>query len=235
MPNDFLSPADQAAAEQQQRLLAAQVVRHDQLPTTIRTVAGVDVAYAQHSDQLVAAAVLLDAATLEIRHTAVVRLGAAFPYIPGLFSFRELPPIQQALAQLPEAPDLVICDGQGLAHPRRFGLACHLGVATGLPTIGCAKTRLVGSYHALGHPRGSTAELVLDGEVVGQALRTQPGINPLFVSIGHRVSLATACHWVLRCAPTYRQPETTRAADHLVNQELHRLLAAALPPAPDGM
>lgn len=219
-----LSPADQAAAEQEQRHLAALVVAHDQLPAAIQTVAGVDVAYAPHSDLLVAAAVLLDAVTLEIQHTAIVQQRATFPYVPGLFSFRELPPIQQALAQLPKSPDLVICDGQGVAHPRRFGLACHLGVTTGLPTIGCAKTRLVGHYHSLAHPRGSTAELVLDAEIIGQAVRTQPGINPVFVSVGHRVSLATACYWVLRCAPAYRLPETTRAADHLVRQELARLL-----------
>lgn len=220
-----ISPADLAAAEQEQRRLAALVVAHDQLPAHIRTVAGVDVAYAPDSDQLVAAAVLLDATSLEVLHAATVRLHATFPYIPGLFSFRELPPIRQALAQLPELPDLIICDGQGLAHPRRFGLACHLGIATGLPTIGCAKTRLVGHYHSLGQPRGSTAALLLDEEVLGQAVRMQAGINPVFVSVGHRVSLATACHWVLRCAPTYRLPETTRAADHLVNQELQRLLA----------
>jgi deoxyribonuclease V len=219
-----LSPADQAAAEQEQRHLAALVVAYDQLPATIQTIAGVDVAYAPHSDLLVAAAVLLDATSLEIQHTAIVQQRASFPYVPGLFSFRELPPIPQALAQLPKAPDLVICDGQGLAHPRRFGLACHLGVATGLPTIGCAKTRLLGNYHDLGPLRGSTAELILDGETVGQAVRTQSGINPVFVSVGHRVSLATACYWVLRCAPAYRLPETTRAADHLVNQELQRLL-----------
>ena len=218
-------PAEQAAAEQEQHRLAALVVAHDQLPAAIHTVAGVDVAYAPDSDLLVAAAVLLDATTLEIRHTALVQQRAAFPYVPGLFSFRELPPIQAALAQLPEPPDLVLCDGQGLAHPRRFGLACHLGVVTGLPTIGCAKTRLVGQYKHLDQARGSTAELVLEGETVGRAVRTQPGINPVFVSVGHRVSLATACHWVLRCAPTYRLPETTRAADHLVNQELQRLLA----------
>lgn len=219
-----LSPADQAAAEQEQRHLATLVVTHDQLPTAIQTVAGVDVAYAPHSDLLVAAAVLLDATSLEIQHTAIVQQRATFPYVPGLFSFRELPPIQQALAQLPKSPDLVICDGQGVAHPRRFGLACHLGVTTGLPTIGCAKTRLVGSYHNLGPLRSNTAELILDGEIVGQAVRTQPGINPVFVSVGHRVSLSTACYWVLRCAPAYRLPETTRAADHLVNQELRRLL-----------
>lgn len=225
MPESPLSAAEIAAAEARQRQLARQVITHDQLPPEICLVAGVDVAYAPHGDQLVAAAVLLDAVTLGVRHSAVVRRGAAFPYVPGLFSFRELPPLLAALAELPVAPDLVICDGQGRAHPRRFGLACHLGVATGLPTIGCAKTRFVGQYHAPDTARGSATDLVADEEVVGRALRTQAGINPVFVSVGHRVSLATACAWVLRCAPTYRLPETTRAADHLVNQELQRLLA----------
>ena len=225
MPNlpASLSPADLAAAEEQQRRLAHQVVSTDHLPPIVATIAGVDVAYAQHSDQLVAAAVLLDAATLRVLHTAVVHQPVAFPYVPGLFSFRELPPILAALAQLPQAPDLVICDGQGLAHPRRFGLACHLGVVTGLATIGCAKTRLVGDYPALSPERGSAADLSYEGQTVGRALRTQTGKNPVFVSTGHRISLSTACQWVLHCAPTYRLPETTRAADHLVNQERQRL------------
>ena len=223
---DSLSPHDLAEAEREQRRLAHLVVAEDRLPQPIRTVAGVDVAYAQGTDSLVAAAVLLDASSLAVLHKAVVRLQVAFPYIPGLFSFRELPPLLKALEQLPQAPDLVICDGQGLAHPRRFGLACHLGVATGLATIGCAKTRFVGDYQDCGPTRGNTAELHDQGEVVGRVLRTQTGKNPVFVSVGHQVSLDTACQWVLHCAPTYRLPETTRAADQLVNQELKRLLTA---------
>lgn len=224
---DSLSATELAAAEDEQRHLACQVIPHDQLPPQVRTMAGVDVAYAQHTNQLTAAAVLLDAVTLDVLHSAVVQQHATFPYVPGLFSFRELPPVLAAFTQLAQTPDILICDGQGLAHPRRFGLACHLGVVTGIATIGCAKTRLVGNYHNLGQERGASAELLHEGEVVGKALRTQSGKNPVFVSVGHKVSLETACHWVLHCAPTYRLPETTRAADHLVNQELKRLLGNA--------
>ncbi|HEX8427727.1 deoxyribonuclease V [Hymenobacter sp.] len=222
--SDLLSAAELAAAEEQQRRLARQVVAHDRLPPVVRTVAGVDVAYDQHSDQLVAAAVLLDAATLQVQCSAVVQLRAAFPYIPGLFSFRELPPVLAALAQLPQVPDLILCDGQGLAHPRGFGLACHLGLETGIATIGCAKTHLVGEHDSLAPSRGSAADLHYQGQVVGRALRSQTDKNPVFVSVGHQVSLDTACHWVLHCAPTYRLPETTRAADQLVKLHLKRLL-----------
>lgn len=216
-----MSEESQAVTQQEQ--LQQAVILQDELPSNVRTVAGVDVAYAKNGDQLVAAVALLDAATLRVVHVASHAGKAAFPYIPGLFSFRELPAVLQALKKLPALPDLVVCDGQGLAHPRRFGLACHLGVATGLPSIGCAKTRLIGEYEPLGAERGSRSALRDNGEVVGCVLRTQQDKNPLFVSIGHKVSLETAVAWVLRLAPTYRLPETTRAADNAVKT----LLAAS--------
>ncbi|WP_338084434.1 endonuclease V [Candidatus Frankia nodulisporulans] len=149
--------------------------------------------------------------------TAVGR--AAFPYIPGLLSFRELPPLLDAwsevLPKLAAPPDLVLCDGHGIAHPRRFGLACHLGITLNLPTIGVAKTPFVGTHTSPGQRRGERTEILLDGEPVGAALRTRDGVREVYLSVGHRSNLDSACRWVLELCPKYRLPETTRAADHL--------------------
>ncbi|HET6743670.1 MAG TPA: deoxyribonuclease V [Kribbella sp.] len=183
-----------------------------------RYVAGLDVAY--DGDRLAAAVVVLDVGTLSEVDRAVVQGETTFPYIPGLFAFREVPALLGALEQLGTTPDLLVCDGQGLAHPRRFGLACHLGVLTGLPSIGVAKTAYVGTHDQLGPDRGATAELVDRDEVVGAALRTQDGVKPVYVSVGHKVTLATAVAQVLRLAPTYRLPETTRLADQLCRKGL---------------
>ena len=205
-------------AEQEQQALRQRVVAHDRLPDPVRTVAGVDVAYDEASDHLVAAVTVLDAQHLTVLATATFEGEATFPYVPGLFSFRELPAILRALEKLSAPPDLLVCDGQGLAHPRRFGLACHVGVATGLATIGCAKSRLLGTHAALAPTRGSQTALCDGDEIIGQVLRTQTDKNPVYVSVGHNISLATATAWVLRLAPTYRLPETTRSADQLVRQ-----------------
>jgi deoxyribonuclease V len=216
-PNISLTEQQLQAVVQQQLQLREAVVRHDDLPGSIRTVAGVDVAYAKVENRLVAAVAVLDAQTLKLLQVESYTGEATFPYIPGLFSFRELPAVLEALKKLATPPDLLVCDGQGLAHPRRFGMACHLGVSTGIPTIGCAKTRLLGEYEPIGSMRGDYQNMVDNGEIVGRALRTQTGKNPVFVSVGHKVSLETATDWALRLAPTYRLPETTRAADHAVN------------------
>ncbi|MGW1345495.1 deoxyribonuclease V [Kribbella sp. NPDC002412] len=183
-----------------------------------RYVAGLDVAY--DGDRLAAAVVVLDWETLAEVDRAVVLGETTFPYVPGLFAFREVPGLLEALGQLRTTPDLLVCDGQGLAHPRRFGLACHLGVLTGLPAIGAAKTAFVGSHLELGEARGSVADLIVDNQVVGAVVRTQDGVKPMYVSIGHRVSLRTAVRHVLHLAPRYRLPETTRAADRLCRQAL---------------
>jgi len=166
---------------------------------------------------------VLNALTLQVVETVVVEDIAIFPYIPGLFSFRELPSLIKAFDKLEHTPDLVVCDGQGLAHPRRFGLACHLGVVFDIPTIGCGKARLIGEANEPGEKRGSFEPLIDSGEIVGNVLRTQDGINPIYVSVGHRVSLGTACDWVLRLTPKYRLPETTRKADQAVNARLKEL------------
>ncbi|HEX2316018.1 MAG TPA: deoxyribonuclease V [Thermomonospora sp.] len=189
-------------------------------PRAPRTVAGLDVSYAEDGDRLAAAVVVLDAATLEPVEESVVTGTAAFPYVPGLFAFRELPALVEALERLSVTPDLLVCDGQGLAHPRRFGLACHLGVLTGLPSMGVAKNHLLGAYDPPGETRGSSADLTDGGEVVGRVLRTQTGVRPVFVSVGHRIDLATACRHALALSPRYRLPETTRRADHLSRRAL---------------
>ncbi|NOZ53559.1 MAG: deoxyribonuclease V [Gammaproteobacteria bacterium] len=204
-----------AEALQLQNKLAAQVIREDQF-STIRYVAGVDVAYQKTGNQLFAAVVVLDAESLDIVETATAEDVAQFPYIPGLFSFRELPPLIKAFAKLQNTPDLVVCDGQGIAHPRRFGLACHLGVLFDVPTIGCGKTRLLGDADNPDSQRGAVVPLMDGHEVIGNVLRTQATIKPIYVSIGHRISLPTACQWVLTLSPKYRLPETTRAADQVV-------------------
>ncbi|MBY9067041.1 deoxyribonuclease V [Hyphomonas sp. WL0036] len=202
-----------------QRELATQVEREDRLGLVSR-VAGVDVSYHAATDRLAAAAVVLDAATLQVMDVQIVYGRPGFPYVPGLFSFREMPPVLAALEKLSIVPDLIVCDGHGIAHPRRFGLACHLGVWTGLPTIGCAKTRLTGTYEMPAEARGNWAPLMDKGEEIGAVLRTRDGVAPVFVSGGHRISLETACAWVLRLAPRYRLPETTRIADRLVGEAL---------------
>ncbi|MEV4752051.1 endonuclease V [Streptosporangium sp. NPDC049248] len=187
-------------------------------PRSPARVAGVDVAYDR--DRLAAAVTVLDGTTLEIVEKVAVSGRVAFDYVPGLLAFREVPALLDALERLSAPPDLVVCDGYGLAHPRRFGLACHLGVLTGLPTIGVGKTAFVGTYPTPAPERGSWTDLTLDGDVVGRVLRTRHGIKPVFVSVGHRVDLATACHNVLNLTPRYRLPETTRAADRLSREAL---------------
>lgn len=185
----------------------------------VKYVAGVDVSYNELLQKMVGAIVVLDANTLEVIEESSHEMEITFPYIPGLFSFREIPPLIEAYNKLEIKPDLIVCDGHGIAHPKGVGMATHLGIELNVPTIGCAKTRLVGAYERerLGKERGSTQSLKWDNKEVGVALRTQTGINPLFVSIGHKVDLETSISWVLELCPNFRLPETTRQADKLVN------------------
>ncbi|MFD9570021.1 endonuclease V [Streptomyces sp. NPDC059982] len=216
------TPADEAEARAIQDELRAGVVLDAPGPPPGRgLIAGVDVAYDDERDLVAAAAVVLDAATLEVaaESTAVGRV--SFPYVPGLLAFRELPTVLAALDALTVVPDLVVCDGYGLAHPRRFGLACHLGVVTGLPSIGVAKNPFTFTYEEPGARRGDSSPLLAsDGAVVGRALRTQDGIKPVYVSVGHRVSLDGACAHALALSPRFRIPETTRHADSLCRRAL---------------
>ncbi|WP_438290240.1 endonuclease V [Streptomyces sp. HUAS TT7] len=191
-------------------------------------VTGVDVAYDDERDLVVAAAVVLDAATLEVVEEATAVGRVAFPYVPGLLAFREIPTVLAALERLNSGPGMVICDGYGLAHPRRFGLASHLGVLTGLPVIGVAKNPFTFSYEQPGPRRGDSSPLLADdGAEVGRALRTQDGTKPVFVSVGHRVSLDGACAHTLELARRYRLPESTRHADSLCRRALKEAQQAA--------
>jgi deoxyribonuclease V len=199
-----------------QRQLRERVITVDRLGT-VRTVAGLDVGPERDGRVMRAAVAVLSFPDLKTADQVVARRPAGFPYIPGLLSFREIPALLDALARLGALPDLLLCDGQGLAHPRRFGLACHLGVLTGIPSIGVAKSLLVGEHAPLPPARGSWRPMLHQGEVVGAALRTRTGVAPVYVSIGHKLSLATAIDYVLACAPRYRLPETTRAAHRLAS------------------
>jgi len=206
-----VTPAE--AIEIQERLRHL-VVTEDRF-SRIRRVGGVDVHYDRGGSRAHASVAVLGFPDLRTEEYAVASLSVDFPYRPGLLSFRELPPVLAALARLITLPDLLLCDGQGLAHPRRFGMACHLGVITGIPSIGVAKTRLVGTHSELPGERGAWVPLLDHGEIVGAVLRTKAYVKPVFVSIGHRISLPTAVRIVLDCAPRNRLPETTRIADRL--------------------
>lgn len=194
----------------------------------VRTVAGADISMDRGDDRGYGAVVVLDAATLAPRSQASATVRLAFPYVPGLLSFRELPVLAEAWRRLEERPDVLIFDGQGIAHPRRMGLAAHGGLLFDVPAVGCAKSLLVGRHGALGEERGATAEIEHRGEVVGMAVRTRTGVKPVYVSPGHLMDLETAVEIVLRASPRYREPETTRRAHRLVND----LRRAAGPPAP---
>ncbi|MET7677360.1 endonuclease V [Streptomyces seoulensis] len=227
VPADW--PATEAEARAVQDALRGRVVLDEPGPPPgTGHVTGVDVAYDDARDLVAAAAVVLDAATLAVVAEATAVGRVAFPYVPGLLAFRELPAVRAALDALPCPPGLVVCDGYGLAHPRRFGLAAHLGVLTGLPTIGVAKNPFTFTHPALAPERGSTAPLLAeDAEEVGAALRTRSEVKPVYVSVGHRVSLETAVAHTLALTPKYRLPETTRRADSLCR----RALQALSPPA----
>lgn len=207
-----------AGARALQAQLAAQVSLQDALAEPLRTVAGFDVGFEDQGATTRAAVVLLDADSLQPLEAHVARLPTSMPYVPGLLSFRELPALLQALAMLARTPDLAMVDGQGIAHPRRLGIAAHFGVATGLPALGVAKTLLVGRFEAPGPERGARSPIVHRGEVVGCALRSKPRCNPLIVSPGHQVSLETAVQLTLRCLAGYRLPEPTRLADRLASR-----------------
>jgi deoxyribonuclease V len=181
-----------------------------------RFVAGLDGAFSRDGSRCIAGVVLWDLRERRVVERQIATAKLRFPYIPGLLSFREVPAWVAALRKLRQAPDVLMCDGQGIAHPRRFGIASHLGVLCGLPSIGCAKSRLVGAHDEPPARRGGRAPLLDKDEVIGTVLRTQNGIGPVYVSIGHRLDLASAEALVLACALKYRLPEPTRLADRLV-------------------
>ena len=193
----------------------ARGVRHTKPRGPLRFIAGIDVAFAGDGRSCIAAVVVWDSHGKEVVERQVATRPLTFPYIPGLLSFREAASVLAALRKLKTIPDALICDGQGYAHPRRFGLACHVGLLADLPTLGCGKSRLCGEHREPGRRRGSRAPLTDDGEVVGTVLRTRDGVRPVYVSVGQRMNLSTAETVVLRCAVGYRLPEPTRLADAL--------------------
>lgn len=188
------------------------------LDSEIKTIAGVDVSFNLKSNWGIGGIVVLDVKTLAVLDQASYRGALSFPYIPGYLSFRELPLILPVFDKLSQRPDLILCDGQGFAHPRRFGLACHLGVALDCPSIGCAKSRLIGHHDEPASERGSRSPLFDENEQIGMVLRTRNGVAPLYVSVGHRITLPQAVDWTLRSTRRYRLPEPIRAAHRLVNQ-----------------
>lgn len=207
-----------ADARRVQAQLAADVVLRDDVPDTPRWLGGFDVGFEDDGATTRAAAVLLDAGTLQPTAMEVVRLPTSMPYVPGLLSFRELPALVAALGRLPHVPDLAFVDGQGIAHPRRLGIAAHFGVVTGLPAVGVAKNVLCGQHEAPGALAGERTPLLHRGDHIGWVLRSKPRCNPLIVSPGHRVSMQGALDWVLRTLRGYRLPEPTRLADRLASR-----------------
>lgn len=200
-----------------QAALRPRVIERDEIGP-LRRIAGADVSYDRGSPVMFAAVVVLDAESGVVLERASAVRRVRFPYVPGYLSFRELPPLAEAFARLSAPPDLVLCDGHGRAHPRRFGLACHLGVALDLPAIGCAKSRLVGTHREPGPRRGARVRLVDGDETIGAVLRTRDAVKPIYVSIGHRVSLDTAVCLVLGLCRGRRIPEPVRAAHDEVNR-----------------
>lgn len=208
-----LSPAEAVAL---QKRLRPRLIIEDRLGP-VRRVAGVDVGFEAGGSVTRAAVVVLDYPSLRPLSEALVRQPTRFPYVPGLLSFREIPAVLAALAELPEAPDLLLCDGQGIAHPRRLGIAAHLGLLVDIPSIGVAKSRLCGHHGEVPVEKGGWTPLTDDDEVIGAVLRTRTGVKPLYISPGHRISLETALDYVMGCLTRYRLPETTRLADRLAS------------------
>lgn len=208
------SNVEEAIAIQNQ--LQPEVITEDQLGE-VQYVAGVDMGFEEGGAVSRAAVAVLSFPELQLQEQAIARRPTTFPYIPGFLSFREIPAVLDALEKISTTPDLILCDGQGIAHPRRFGIACHLGVLLDMPTIGVAKSLFVGKHDELPVEKGSWQPLRHQGETVGVVLRSRTGVKPLYVSVGHRISLPTAIDYVLRCTTKYRLPETTRWADKLAS------------------
>lgn len=205
-------------AREIQRELRERLVLEPPKGFSPRRVAGADLSIRWKHDRGYAAIVTLDAASLETLEEATAVVDVSFPYVPGFLSFRELPPLAAAWARLRRRPDAIIFDGHGIAHPRRFGIACHGGLLFNVPSVGCAKSLLVGKHGPLGNKRGATAEIEVDGEVVGMAVRMRDGVKPVYVSPGHRMDLRTAVDLVLSMGAGYREPETTRRSHALVTR-----------------
>lgn len=209
-----VTPAEARAIQSR---LAGHVETVDRLPALIRAVAGVDVGFEDGGRVTRAAVAVLSFPDLMPVDHALAWRPTAFPYVPGLLSFRELPAVLDAIEGLKTLPDVWLCDGQGLAHPRRFGIACHLGVLLDAPAIGVGKTRLIGRHGPVPEEKGAWAPLLDGEETIGAALRSRSGVKPIFVSPGHRLCLDSAIRLAMACVTRYRLPETTRAAHRLAS------------------
>lgn len=215
-PHPWVKTAKEAVKIQNE--LRSRLILTDQIGT-VNHVAGVDVGFEDNYKITKAAVAVLSFPDLELIEHQIARSPTTFPYIPGFLSFREIPTLLEALAKVQTAPDLIICDGQGIAHPRRLGIATHLGIILDMPTIGAAKSRLVGTHGEVGTQKGDFQPLYDQDEQIGVVLRTRTNVKPLYISPGHRLSISTARDYVLRCTPKYRLPETTRWADKLASSK----------------
>ncbi len=211
-----VSPSEAIAIQKRLRRF---VKLEDDLPEIIRTVAGVDVGFKEKGAITRAAVAILSFPALHLQAQALAEVPTTFPYIPGLLSFREIPAVLAALEKLPQLPDIILCDGQGIAHPRRFGIASHLGVLLDHPTIGVGKTRLIGTHDPVPEEKGAWVPLWDQQEMIGAVVRTRAGVKPIYVSPGHRLCVESAVTWVLACVTRYKLPETTRWADHLASKK----------------
>lgn len=196
--------------------LAHRVVTEDDF-REIRYVAGVDVGFEEGGAVTRAAVVVLDYATLDMVESQIARVPTTFPYVPGLLSFREIPAVLKAMEKLEQIPDIILCDGQGIAHQRKFGIASHLGVLTGVPSIGVAKSRLVGLHDEVPNEKGGFVPLMYKEEQIGVVLRSRANVRPLYISPGHNVSIESSVKVVMNCLTKYRLPETTRWAHKLAS------------------
>ncbi|MFM2429958.1 MAG: deoxyribonuclease [Cyanobacteriota bacterium] len=215
---DYIHPADAKAA------IAMQLELRDQIALTddfgpVQHVAGVDVGFEDQGATVRAAVVVLKFPELTVVDSTIARQPTGFPYIPGLLSFREIPVLLEALGQITVRPDVILVDGNGYIHPRRFGLACHLGLLLNHPTIGVAKSHFIGEHGPLGDRAGDWQPLLHQGETIGAILRNRDRVKPIYVSSGHRISLTSAIDLVRRCSTRYRLPETTRLADRLSKRD----------------
>lgn len=202
------------AAVALQRDLAGQLRLNQSLPeSAVQTIAGVDLSPPDtESGRVRGAAVVVAWPSLEVVEVSTAEGIADFPYVPGLLSFREAPILLEALAGLRTTPDVILVDGQGTAHPRRFGIACHLGLAIDVPTIGCAKSRLVGAHQQPAEAKGAWTPLEHGGDTIGAVVRTRAGVRPIYVSPGNNIDLESSVRWALACSPRYRVPVPTRLA-----------------------
>lgn len=221
-----LTPKEAARLQSE---LASRVIRDGDVdPAQAHVIAGADVAFDKPNRRAVGVAVALAYPSFDVVEQVCIETTVSFPYVPGLLSFRETPVLLGAFEKLRHTPDLLMVDGHGYAHPRRFGFACHLGLLLDLPTIGVAKSLLIGGHGGLGVDRGARADLAHDGATIGGAVRTRAGVRPVYVSIGHRMSLAAAERWALATARGYRVPEPTRTADRVAGEAKRRMLDLTL-------